>query len=221
MARAAGHIADGFQAGAAQARDHGRLGAERRHRQRPDRIGFLAGADDAAMGMTGQRPRAHGGAGDGGADRKTLRGQHAAHQPHHRGLAAEQMHAAGDVEKQAVRGIERHQRGETVAPRRQWRSARRHRRPHRHRTPAPAGQMARALASGRPTSRPRRAAASSSAKICSALFCFATTMLGSLLFPPPLWGRVGRGWRQRRCLWLTSPPPSQPTSRREGPHHFA
>ena len=26
------------------------------------------------------------------------------------------MHAAGDVEKQAVRGIERHQRGEAVAP---------------------------------------------------------------------------------------------------------
>ncbi len=44
--------------------------------------------------------------------------KHAAHQPHHRGLAAEQMHAAGDVEKQAVRGIERHQRSETVAPRR-------------------------------------------------------------------------------------------------------
>ena len=68
------------------------------------------------MDITGQRPRAHGGAGDGGADRKTLRGQHAAQQPHHRGLAAEQMHAAGDVEKQAVRGIERHQRGEAVAP---------------------------------------------------------------------------------------------------------
>ena len=68
------------------------------------------------MGMTGQRPRAHGGAGDGGADHKTLRGQNAAHEPHHRGLAAEQMRAAGDVEKQAVRGIERHQRGEAVAP---------------------------------------------------------------------------------------------------------
>ena len=41
------------------------------------------------------------------------------------------------------------------------------------------GQMARALASGRPISSPRRAAASSSAEICSALFCLATTMLGS------------------------------------------
>ncbi len=116
MPRAAGHIADGFQAGAAQARDHGRVSAERRHRQRPDRVGFLAGTDDAAMGMTGQRPRAYGRAGDGGADRKPLRGQDAAQQPHHRGLAAEQMRAAGDIEKQAVRGIERHQRGEAVAP---------------------------------------------------------------------------------------------------------
>ena len=41
------------------------------------------------------------------------------------------------------------------------------------------GQMARALASGRPISRPRWAAASSSAEICSALFCLATTMLGA------------------------------------------
>ena len=68
------------------------------------------------MGMTGQRPRAHGRAGDGGADCKTLRGQYTAQQPHHRGLAAEQMRTAGDVEKQAVRGIKRHQRGEAVAP---------------------------------------------------------------------------------------------------------
>ena len=116
MPRAGSHIADGFQTGTAQARDHGGIGAERGYRQRPDRIGLLAFANDAAMDMTGQRPRAHGGAGDGGTDRKTLRGQHVAHQPHHRGLAAEQMHAAGDVEKQAVRRIERHQRGKAVAP---------------------------------------------------------------------------------------------------------
>ena len=32
------------------------------------------------------------------------------------GLAAEQMRAAGDVEKQAMRQIQRHQRRETVAP---------------------------------------------------------------------------------------------------------
>ena len=35
---------------------------------------------------------------------------------HQRGLAAEQMGAAGDVEKQAVRRIQRHQRREAVAP---------------------------------------------------------------------------------------------------------
>ena len=116
MPRAGSDIADGFQPGAAQAGDDCFVGAERRHRQRPDRIGFLALPDDAAVDMTGHRPRAHGRAGDGGADGKTLRGQHVAHQPHHRGLAAEQMHAAGDVEQQAVRGIERHQRREAIAP---------------------------------------------------------------------------------------------------------
>ena len=39
-----------------------------------------------------------------------------AHQSHHRGLAAEQMGTAGDVEKQAMRRIDRHQRRETIAP---------------------------------------------------------------------------------------------------------
>ena len=47
---------------------------------------------------------------------KPCRGQGAAHHLHHRGLAAEQMGAAGDVEKQAMRGIQRHQRREAVAP---------------------------------------------------------------------------------------------------------
>jgi len=116
MMRAGSDIADGFQAGTAQTGDHGRIGAERRYRQRADRIGFLALRHDAAMDMAGQRPRADCGAGDGGADRKTLRSQDVAQQPHHRGLATEQMHAAGDVEKQPMRGIERHQRRETVAP---------------------------------------------------------------------------------------------------------
>jgi len=66
--------------------------------------------------MTRHRPRAHGRAGDGGADGKALRGQDVAHPPHHRGLAAEQMGAAGNVQKQAVRGIQRHQRRKAVAP---------------------------------------------------------------------------------------------------------
>jgi hypothetical protein len=171
MARAGGDIADGFQPGAAQAAGDGLVGTQRRHRQRLDRIGFLTIADDAAMGMTGNRPCAYRGAGDGGADGKTLRGQHVTHQPHHCGLAAEQMGAAGDVEKQAVRGIKRDQGREAVAPfgdvieclASETSSAS---------NTLNCGQMARALASGRPTSRPRRAAASSSAKICSALFAW-------------------------------------------------
>ena len=116
MTRAGGDIADGFQPGAAQANGYRIVGAEREHRQRLDRIGFLAIPDDAAMDMTRNRPRAHRSAGDGGADGKTLRGQHVTHQPHHRGFAAEQMDTAGDVEKQAMRGIQRHQRREAVAP---------------------------------------------------------------------------------------------------------
>ena len=116
MPRAGSDIADGFQPGAAQAGGYRITDAQRGHRQRPDRIGFLAIPDDAAMDMAGQRPRAHGRAGDGGADRKPLRGQHVAHKPHHRGLAAEQMDTAGDVEQQAMRGIQRHQRREAVAP---------------------------------------------------------------------------------------------------------
>ncbi len=35
---------------------------------------------------------------------------------HQRGFAAEQMGATGDVEEQAMRGIECHQRREAVAP---------------------------------------------------------------------------------------------------------
>ncbi len=68
------------------------------------------------MDMTRHRPRAHRGAGDGGANGKALRTQYATHHPHQRGLAAEQMGAAGDIEKQAVRGIQRYQRREAVAP---------------------------------------------------------------------------------------------------------
>ena len=114
-----------------------------------------------------------------GADGKTLPGQRFAKHLHQRGLAAEQMGAAGDVEKQPMRRIQRHQRREAVAPVGDVDQASWRRPPRRHRTLSSAGQIARALASGRPIERPRCAAASSSAKICSALFCLATTMLGS------------------------------------------
>ncbi len=116
MTRAAGDIADGFQPGAAQAIGDGSIGAQRGHRQRLDRLGFLAITDDATMDVTIHRPRAHRGSGDGGADGKTLSGQYTTHPSHHRGLAAEQMGTAGDVEKQAMRRIDRHQRRETIAP---------------------------------------------------------------------------------------------------------
>jgi len=99
MTRAAGDIADGFQPGTTQAICYRIIGAQRGYRQRLDRISLLAITDDATMDMTSYRPRAYRGAGDGSADGKTLNGQHVTQLPHHRGLAAEQMDAAGDVEK--------------------------------------------------------------------------------------------------------------------------
>ena len=94
-----------------------RIGAEREYRQRLDRIGFLALPDDAAMERDFVRVRAQTGvAGDRGADGKALPRQCVAQHLHQRRFAAEQMGAAGDVEKQAMRGIERHQRREAVAP---------------------------------------------------------------------------------------------------------
>ncbi len=116
MALARGHIPDGFEAGAAQASRDGLIGAECEHRQRTDRIGFPALADNAAMGMASQGSCADGRAGNRAADGKALRGQRRAQKMHQCGLAAEQMRATGDVEKQAMRRIERHQRREAVAP---------------------------------------------------------------------------------------------------------
>ena len=66
--------------------------------------------------MARQGAGADRGGGDRGADGKTLPRQRAAHDLQQRGLAAEQMGAAGDVEKQPMRRIERHQRREAVAP---------------------------------------------------------------------------------------------------------
>ena len=116
MARARGDIANGFQPGAAQAAGDGDIGAERRDRQRADGLGLLAIGNDFAGDMTRHGARADRGAGNRGADDKTLPGQRAAQHLQQRALAAEQMGAAGDVEIQPMRGIERHQRREAIAP---------------------------------------------------------------------------------------------------------
>jgi len=52
MTRARGDIADGFQPGTAQAGIYRSIGAQRGHRQRLDRISFLAVTDDATMDVT-------------------------------------------------------------------------------------------------------------------------------------------------------------------------
>ena len=116
VAGAGGDIADGFQPGAAQAAGDGLVSAEREHRQQRDRIGFPTVTDDFPGDATRHRARADRCARNRAADDKALPCQRAAHHLHQRGLAAEQMGAAGDVEKQAMRGIERHQRRETIAP---------------------------------------------------------------------------------------------------------
>ncbi len=105
-----------FKPGAAQAAGDGVIGAEREHRQRFYRLGLAAIRHDLAGDMTRHGARADRCARNRGADGKTLPGQRAAHHLHQHGLAAEQMGAAGNVEKQAMRRIQRHQRRKTVAP---------------------------------------------------------------------------------------------------------
>ena len=68
------------------------------------------------MNMPGQRPRTDRRARDRRADNKALPRQHSAQRFHQRGLATEQMGAAGDIEQQTMRRIEGHQRREAVAP---------------------------------------------------------------------------------------------------------
>ena len=68
------------------------------------------------MDMPIHRSRANRGTGNRRTYGKALPRQRIAHHLHQLGLAAEQMRAAGDVEEQAVWGIQRHQRRETVAP---------------------------------------------------------------------------------------------------------
>lgn len=62
------------------------------------------------------RPGAAGGAGDGDASLQALRGKPGNDRVRECRLAAEEMSAAGDIEHQAGRRIERDQRGVAVAP---------------------------------------------------------------------------------------------------------
>ena len=71
-------LANGLEPSTAQPANNSFIGAERCNRQGTDRLRFSAIADDAAMDMVAQRPRAGRGAGDRRADRKTLRSQHMA-----------------------------------------------------------------------------------------------------------------------------------------------
>ncbi len=116
MRRARSDIADGLQAGATQAGGDRSIGAERRHRQRADRLRLRAIGDDLPRGIARQRARRDRGAGNRRTDGKAAPAQRIGYHLQQRALAAEQMRAAGDVEEQPVRRIERDQRREAVAP---------------------------------------------------------------------------------------------------------
>ena len=116
MAGARGDVADGFQSGAMKPAGDGVFRAECCDRQRADGFGLLAVGNDFSRNMPRQGAGADRGPRDISADGKTPPGQRAAHGLQQRRLAAEQMGAAGDVEEQPVRRIERHQRREAIAP---------------------------------------------------------------------------------------------------------
>ena len=116
VAAARGDVADSFQAGAAQAAGDGVTGAERGNRQRTDGFRLLAIGNDLSGSLPRQRAGTDRGARDRGADGKAAPAQRAAYDLQQRALAAEQVGAAGDIEIEAVRQIERHQWGEAVAP---------------------------------------------------------------------------------------------------------
>ena len=166
--------------------------------------------------MARQGARADRGAGDRGADGKAPPRQRAAYDPQQRGLAAEQMGAAGDVEEQPMRRIERHQRREAVAPVGDVVQRLGDRRPRRRRTPSIPDRSrghwrAAGRSKGRSARRHRRARR-------SAARCFAWRRrrwgISVSIFPPPLAGEAlaERGWRQRQCargLPLSPGPPPQ------------
>ena len=80
-----------------------------------------------------------------------------------RAFAAEQMRAAGNVEMQTVRWIERHQRREAVAQSAMSFERLARPQPRQHRTPSTVGTDRRGIGERQPDRRPRRAARSSSA----------------------------------------------------------
>ena len=85
-------------------------------RQGRQRLLLVACRQDAGAEETRRRPGSTGRRGEAGADVEALMEeapQHIVEQPL---LAAEQMDAAGHVEKQPVAAVQRHQRGVAVAP---------------------------------------------------------------------------------------------------------
>ena len=108
-------IADRLQPGARQRHHRLRGQDERRGRQPRDRLRIASGGHDAAAPEPGDGMRGLRRAGDGTATMQPRSGHPVGDERKQAGLAAEEMSAAGDVEHQPVRGIERHQRRETLA----------------------------------------------------------------------------------------------------------
>ena len=146
-----------------------------------------------------------------------------------RGLAAEQMGAAGDVEKQAMRRIERHQRREAVAPVGDVVERLGVGRLVGVDGPSDAGQIARALASGRPIARParrRHRRAHRSAARCSPwrrrrwgrLGCFTSPACGGGRIASEDAMRVGETLSARTVSRGSTPTPTLPRKREREPH---
>ena len=115
-ARSRGEIGHRDKTGGFQIRHDIGIDTQRRDRQRQHGGFGLASGDDRLPVMPRQTPGRAGRIGDGGAGAKALRGQSRQQVAGERRLTAEQMRAAGDVEKQAVGWIETDQRCIAVAP---------------------------------------------------------------------------------------------------------
>ena len=120
--RLADQLADALQAEPVEERILLAADPERGDRKIGDRLGLRTRKNSAARAVMRKRPGGAGGGGDGAAHLKTLARETVKEVGEERffavimAMAGEKMRAAGDVEEQAVRKIERDERRIAVAP---------------------------------------------------------------------------------------------------------
>ena len=113
---AAGHLPHRFEAGAAEGVGGYVIKVEGRDGKRRYHLGFFAGGYDGAIAVAGEGARRNRGSGHGAAHGKALGLQALADPVEQRLLATEEMGRTGHIQQKATRAIERHVRGEAVAP---------------------------------------------------------------------------------------------------------